>query len=136
MTLCDTGPMVALVNDRDAQHTDCVDVLKALPASALLTTWACMTEAMHLLGREAGIRGQNALWRLVSEGVVKLHRTEPDEWYRMRRLMNDYADAPMDLADASLISAAERLNQRRVFTVDQHFRAYRLEGGQALDVVP
>jgi len=95
-----------------------------------------MAEAMYLLGRAVGIRAQDGLWQLVSEGIVRLHRTETDEWYRMRRLMNDYADAPMDLADASLISAAERLNQRRVFTVDQHFRLYRLKDGKSLDVVP
>ena len=39
--------------------------------------------------------------------------------------MRQYHDAPMDLADASLVVAAERLNLRRIFTLDSHFRAYR-----------
>jgi predicted nucleic acid-binding protein len=54
----------------------------------------------------------------------------------MRALMRDYADTPMDFADASLVAAAETLRQRRVFTVDHHFYVYRQRLGEAFDVVP
>jgi hypothetical protein len=50
--------------------------------------------------------------------------------------MQQYSDTPMDLADASLVAAAERLGMRRIFTVDHHFRIYRLRGGAALEMVP
>ena len=42
----------------------------------------------------------------------------------------------MDLADASLVVAAETLNLGRIFTLDRHFYAYRLADGSALEVVP
>lgn len=54
----------------------------------------------------------------------------------MRELMQRYSDAPMDLADASLVAAAERLNLRQVFTVDHHFHIYRQQQGYRFDVVP
>lgn len=54
----------------------------------------------------------------------------------MRALMRKYGDSPMDLADASLVAAAERLDVRRVFTLDRHFHAYRMNRGHAFDVVP
>jgi len=45
-------------------------------------------------------------------------------------LIEQYADHPMDLADASLIVAAEALNTRKVFTVDRtDFAAYRIRRG-------
>jgi predicted nucleic acid-binding protein len=45
-------------------------------------------------------------------------------------LMEEYADHPMDLADASLIAAAEALDTRRVFTVDRRdFATYRVRRG-------
>lgn len=50
--------------------------------------------------------------------------------------MAQYRDLPMDLADASLVAAAEATGWRRVFTLDRHFRAYRLRDGSTLDVVP
>ena len=41
-----------------------------------------------------------------------------------------YADHPMDLADASLVAAAETLGTRQVFTVDRNdFATYRVRRG-------
>jgi predicted nucleic acid-binding protein len=51
-----------------------------------------------------------------------------------------YADHPMDLADASLIVAAETLGTRKVFTVDRKdFAAYRVRRGHrhyAVEIIP
>jgi predicted nucleic acid-binding protein len=110
--------------------------LDTLPFSGLLTTWPCLTEAMHLLRKGMGWKGQYELWSFVADGVIQLHEPVHDEWIRMRELMQRYADAPMDLADASLVAAAERLNSRQIFTIDRHFYAYRSKQGRAFDVVP
>ena len=43
-------------------------------------------------------------------------------------LMAQYADAPMDLADASLVALAERLGLSTVFTIDRNdFHTYRIQ---------
>ena len=45
-------------------------------------------------------------------------------------LMEQYADLPMDLADASLVVAAEALTATRVFTIDrQDFLTDRVRRG-------
>lgn len=36
--LCDTGPLVALINARDSDHVRCVRAMKALPPVDLVTT--------------------------------------------------------------------------------------------------
>lgn len=135
MTLCDAGPLVALVGANDAQHQRCVAALATLPRGGLVTTWPCFAEAMYLLAR-GGWRAQDTLWGYVADGLLRLHVPLPSEWQRMRTLMRDYRDAPMDLADASLVAASETLNQRRVFTIDRHFYAYRQQQEQAFDVIP
>ena len=44
--------------------------------------------------------------------------------------MEVYADHPMDLADASLVAAAEALGTRQVFTIDRkNFETYRVRRG-------
>jgi len=50
--------------------------------------------------------------------------------------MEKYSDIPMDLADASLVAAAESLGLRRVFTLDSDFRVYRIGGSTPFEVVP
>jgi hypothetical protein len=42
----------------------------------------------------------------------------------------------MDLADASLVALAEERDDRLIFTLDAHFRSYRLRGRRHLRVVP
>lgn len=91
---------------------------------------------MYLLGRAGGLPAQDELWRYLADGLVVLHGPAADEWERMRALMHQFSDAPMDLADASLVVTAERLELRRVFTLDRHFRAYRLLSGQAFEILP
>jgi predicted nucleic acid-binding protein len=41
-------------------------------------------------------------------------------------LMARYRDHPMDLADATLVALAEASALRTIFTLDEHFRSYRL----------
>jgi len=91
---------------------------------------------MYLLWRTGGVPAQDELWGYLADGLVVLHVPEVQEWERMRVLMQQYQDAPMDLADASLVVAAERLHLRRIFTVDRHFHAYRIDGTHPFDVIP
>jgi predicted nucleic acid-binding protein len=91
---------------------------------------------MYLLGRRGGFRSQNELWKFVEKGLVEFDVPAPGEWERMRDVMARYEDLPMDVADASLVTAAERLGTGLVFTIDSHFRAYRIRGTGTFDVVP
>lgn len=135
MILCDTGPLVALIDQDDSFHTRCVTALSTLPAEPLLTTWPCLVEAMYLLWRAGGSPAQEELWGYLADELVVLHTPEAGEWERMRTLMRQYHDAPMDLADASLVVAAERLRLRRIFTLDSHFHAYRIDGTYAFEII-
>lgn len=136
MILCDTGPLVALIDGDDPYHDRCVAALSTLPGTPLLTTWPCLVEAMYLLWRAGGAQAQEELWGYLAEDLVILHTPEDGEWRRLRTLMQQYSDAPMDLADASLVSAAERLERSRMFTLDKHFYAYRINGKDPFEIVP
>ena len=135
VTLTDTGPLVALVDKDDQYHAQATETLRRLPKVPLLTTWPCLTEAMYLLHQSIGYAGQEALWRFVERGVLDLYLPSEDDWLRMRELMAAYQDAPMDMADASVMVVAESLALSRVFTYDRHFFAYRKADGTALEVL-
>jgi len=136
MTLTDTGPLLALLDKRDPHHAACLTTMQRLPPGPLLTTWPCFTEAMYLLGEVGGFRYQSLLWNMLESGKLEIQDLGPAEIGRMAELMRKYQDTPMDLADASIVAAAELRGLRRVFTVDGDFRIYRLADGSALDVLP
>ena len=135
MILTDTGALVALLNNNDAYHTRCVQVLPSLP-KPMLTTLPVLTETMHFLGKQFGWRGQDPLWQLVKIGALEIAPVDGTVLARLPELMEKYRDVPMDLADASLVAVAEARALQRVFTLDSHFYAYRLQSGRSLQVIP
>lgn len=133
MTLIDTGPLVALLDRGEPEHARVVETLGVL-SGRLVTTWPVLTEAMHLVYRAGGWRGQRLLWTLVlSERLEVLPLANGLE--RMHWLMDKYQDTPMGLADASLVAAAELTGCRRVLTLDSDFRVYRIQDRLAFDLV-
>jgi uncharacterized protein len=105
-------------------------------AAGMMTTWPCLTEAMHFLYRAGGLKTQNDLWKFIAKGAIQLVAPMEGDERRILDLMNQYGDLPLDLADASLVCAAERLGERRLFTIDSALRAVKLNDGTSLEVVP
>ena len=136
MILCDAGPLVALIDRSDPHHSDCKAALDLLGDETLLTTWPCLAEAMYLVYRVGGHPAQDELWQYAARGALQLHGPAADEWPRMRDLMMQYSNLPMDLADASLVVVAERRGIHRICTLDHDFTIYRISGKDAFDIVP
>jgi predicted nucleic acid-binding protein len=136
VTLCDAGPLFALVDARQGEiHRRCTTVLPQLP-SPLVTTWPSFTEAMYLAHRSGGWPLQDLLWQFVRAAVLVFHELGPLEMGRMAVLMEQYRDTPMDLADASLVATAESLGRTRIFTLDHRFRVYRIGESGTFEIVP
>jgi uncharacterized protein len=135
-TLVDAGSLVALIDQGQGEvHWACVATAKGL-SGPLLTTWPCFTEAMYFLGDLKGWNGQETLWQFIARGALRVHPPTDSESKRMRALMEKYSDTPMDLADASLVALAESQGLHRIFTLDDDFRIYRINGAAAFEVLP
>ena len=136
MTLVDTGTLVALFDPRDGQHHRCVGRLKAI-REQIVTTIPVLTEAFHMLGPAS--TGSERLREFVESGGLSVWFFERGSLTRAFELMELYADHPMDLADASLVAAAEALGTRRVFTIDRDdFETYKVRRGhrhQAIQIL-
>jgi len=135
LILCDASALIALLSRSDNNHQRCVAVLPFLQPP-LMTTGPCFVEGMYLLGRAVGWLGQKALWSYLENQDLSLYSFESSDIQRMRFLMEQYRDVPMDLADASLVAAAEALNQRLIFTLDTDFYIYRFQGKLSFEVIP
>jgi hypothetical protein len=135
LTLTDAGPLIAIIDAGDQDHQACLEALDRI-SFPLVTSWPAFTEAMYLLSRAGGGTGRNALWRLVLTDrlhVVDLSRPAVE---RSARLMEQYADRPMDLADATLVALAEELEEQTIFTLDADFHVYRLQGRRRFTLIP
>jgi len=131
--LCDTGPVVAMVDRTDRQHDACLRAFEAF-AGNLVTSWPVISEAFYLLRHPDD---RDFLWNIILSRAIGVSDLLFEDLARMMLLMNKYSDQPMDLADASLVVLAERFMLRRVFTLDRrHFSVYRPRHTRYFELFP
>ena len=130
--LVDSGPLLALFNAADDWHAPVAAWLRSHPGAALVSTWPVLTEVCALLARR--VHNQAALDFLlwVERGGVRVDVPGETSLMQMRRIAQRFADLPLDLADASIAEAAERLGLRRVLSIDADFDVYRDARGRLL----
>ena len=132
--LLDTGALVSLLDRSQTHHQECRRAYTDW-TGPVVSTEAVLTEATHLL---AGVRGGRAACVdfFLSGGAVLVPSTATS-LQRVRKLLDKYADLPMDFADATLVALAEELDCTSVFTTDRRdFSVYRLKGRKSFRLVP
>ena len=113
MILVDTGPLVGLFDAHDQHHKRCRRVLETFDEK-LITTVPVLTEALHLL--RPGSPGPPRLMGYIRQGGLTVVPLDAELLRRCFELMLQYADTPMDFADASIVCAAEHTRTEKVFT--------------------
>lgn len=130
--LIDSGPPMALFNRSDKWLAPTRIGLQANPQVRLHSTWAVMTELCALLARRIHNDAALELLQWVQRGTVQLEA--PADWRLTSELTicQKLASLPLDLADAAIAEAAERLVIRHVVSIDKDFEIYRDAKGQLL----
>jgi hypothetical protein len=121
-TLIDAGPIIALFDRSDRFHHQITQFLKE-QSFHLVTTWPVLTEVSHLLVFDN--RAQVAVLEWVYRGGLELFDVDLSAVRRIIDLTKKYDDVPMDLADATLVVAAEQLGIRDIISIDLDFYVYR-----------
>lgn len=133
MIIADTGFFVALGNRSDRLHSQAIRVLDRW-TEPFITTYPVLSETCYLLARDSGIAVECAFLREVITGNIAIFQLEISHLERMVALMEQYADLPMDLADASLVVLAEHLGHGRIVTVDRRdFNIYRWQQNRTFE---
>ena len=132
--LLDTGPLVAIISEKDHHHDACVEQLRQL-TSPLLTCWPVITEAAWLLRNDLP-----AVQRMLAGFDVGLMQILPlDEqaapW--ISNFVTRYVNLGLQLADACLVYLAEREGIETVFTLDHRdFSVYRFGKNKSFTLIP
>ena len=120
--LLDTGPLVALLSERETHHS-WVKAQFADWAAPCVTCEAVLSESFHLLAK---VRGGSAASRsALCEGLIERDFDLRSELTTVLELMTRFQNVPMSLADACLVRMTEINPGARVFTFDSDFRIYR-----------
>ncbi|MBE0544780.1 MAG: PIN domain-containing protein [Verrucomicrobia bacterium] len=132
IVLLDTGPLVGLMDAREASHAWAVSAFQRV-RPPLWTCQAVLTETCFLL------RNQPSALARLRHKVQDGHFVDGFDFRTMTpramALMERYANVPMSFADACLVTLAENQPEARLFTLDRDFLVYCRHGNQPLTLL-
>lgn len=132
--ILDTGALVTILDKRQNHHERFVRFFESWEAP-IVSTEAVLTEATHLLGTVVG--GREACIDFYLLGGALLVPATTAALRRSKEIVRQYADLPMDYADATLVVLAEELDTNLVFTTDRRdFAIYRIRGRRHFEILP
>jgi predicted nucleic acid-binding protein len=127
--LIDAGPLIALFDSSDKDHTAVKAFLKANP-HRYVSTLAVYAEVSHMLDFHQGAQHGFYKW-VIYKGVI-LSDINQHDMPRLLELTDKYADLPMDFADATLVITSEKTGIREIISLDKDFDIYRLPGREQI----
>lgn len=116
--ILDTGPVLALLDAGDPDHSRCVRMVDevgedlVIPSPVLVEVDYWM---LKLLGHDA--------WRTfvedVDRGAYRLHHPDPADLARIVEMERTYEWLDLGMVDAAVIVTCERLDEPKVATLDR-----------------
>lgn len=135
MIVLDTSAVLAFMDSADVHHEAVVSWM-ADEREELVTTPLAVAEMDYLVLRHGGADAARALRENLADGAWAV------EWWpaAMRRTVEvaeQWSDAAVGLADASLVALAERIRTTSVATLDERqFRLFSTASGQTFRLLP
>jgi predicted nucleic acid-binding protein len=119
----------------DQDHAACIQLLST--DEPLIVPAPVIVELAWLVSSRLGHVAFGAFLDDVETGIyLVMDLTRPD-YARVNDLCSQYADLPLDFVDASVLAVVERLDERKVATLDhRHFRVVRPIHVRTLTLLP
>lgn len=136
MLVVDAGPLVAAAASRDRNHERCVALLSEAPPP-LLVPALVVIEVAYFLADRIGGQAEQVFARSLREGELLVEPVEPADGARIVELLDEYADLPLGIVDASVVAACERVGATTLATLDRrHFSVVRPRHCEAFILLP
>lgn len=132
----DTGPILAALDADDPHHAACAALLSEA-REPLVVVASTLVEIDYWIRKGLGLE----VWRSFVEDIVNgaylLEPLTPSDLSRAADLEQQYASLGLGLVDASVITVCERLQEKKVATLDRrHFGVVRPDHCDALRLLP
>jgi len=132
----DTGGLYAALDANEELHGAAVAALVAAKPPRLLSPFV-LAELDYLIGTRVGSDAQLALLGEVVRCAYQLESFGPEDVAQAMRIIEQYEDLRIGLADASVVVLAHRHRSLDLLCTDErHFRALRGHGGRKFRLLP
>jgi uncharacterized protein len=123
LVLLDTGPIVGLYNENDEWHKRCEEFFGQENRYDYLLTHAVLCEVIFHIQKDKHAKAASeavlSFLKLVEDNVLRLHEHNAGFISRIKSLRSKYMDKKLDVADLSLVLAAEDCQIQKIVTIDR-----------------
>ena len=134
LAVVDANCLYAVLDASDRNHVRCLSELQRTDLRLVIPA-LCVAEVCYLAEQRLGSLVEAAFLQSLADFDVRA--PEPDDWPRMAQLVEQYANFPLGVTDASVIALAERLRTDIVITLDRrHFGAIKPLHSERLRLLP
>jgi uncharacterized protein len=134
--ILDTGGLLAAIDSSQRFHDAAREALGGVVGPLVLSPFV-LAELDYLLATRVGREAELALLQEVARETYRLEPFSVGNVVEARRIMVQYAELRISLADASNVVLANRHGALDVLTLDErHFRAMRGPGGHPFRILP
>jgi len=135
----DTSAFYALANLADNHHAEAVAAFgSAIGQDDLKTSDHVVVETWCLIRARLGRAAAMRFWDGFDGGLVDILGVAAEDFRRARELAQEWPDQAFSIVDCTSFALIERLEIRRAFAFDKHFRSVRLgwRRHRALEIIP
>lgn len=133
--ILDTGFLLAVLDADDEMHELCVIALSEEQGPVLPDV--VLPELAYLVIRELGYPALLKFLNAVAKGELTIERTLLEDLPRTIEVLEKYSDHKIDFVDCAIMAMAERLNVKRILTVDQRdFQKFRPKHCPTFEIIP
>jgi predicted nucleic acid-binding protein len=134
--LLDTSVLYALVDRDEELHQACSAGI-AQEQEAFIIPAPVLTEITHLLNRRFGVAMEVDFLRNLLESDWAIEPMNRSDFGRALELLDQFASANLGFVDAGTVAIAERLDVKRIYTLDRRdFPLVRPTHTPAFELLP
>lgn len=134
--ILDTGPLYASLDRADADHEACRQLIENADEPLLIPA-PVLVEVDYWIHARLQPGVLVAFLDDIVAGAYRVEAVEDRDYQRIRELCDRYADADIGFVDAAVLAIVERLDERKLATLDhRHFRMLRPRHVEALRLLP
>jgi predicted nucleic acid-binding protein len=132
----DTNVLFAALDRGDRHHEACRELIENARESRIVPA-TVLVELDHFIRQRLHAVAHAAFLRDITDGAFFVEELRREDYIRVRQICAKYSDADIGLVDASVVAIAERLNERKIATLDhRHFRMIQPRHVDSFELLP
>jgi uncharacterized protein len=134
--ILDTGPLLAALDRRDADHAACRQLIETATERLVIPS-PVLVEVDYWIHERMNPSVLVALLDDIAADAYAIEDLATEDYERVRELCERYADSDIGFVDAAVLAVTERLNEPKLATLDRrHFTMLRPQHVESLHLLP